>query len=218
METLNNKYMIKEAAKLLSVEPHVLRYWEEELELNIERNEMGHRYYSEKDIRLLREVKRLKENGISLKAIRNALKKSTEINSVNTKEDEDKNAVDNNTSDNNTENMAEKEAAGAAEVIASDLETQNRVVDFNMAQLQAVMNRAALSAINSGLNEVIRKSVEQAVSDNMKSQISEIVIKQMDTVMREQEERAEERYKKLDRLLREMQSAKTKKKRRLFKK
>ena len=202
MEILNNKYMIKEAAKLLSVEPHVLRYWEEELELNIERNEMGHRYYSEKDIRLLREVKRLKENGISLKAIRNALKKNTEIN----------------TSDNNTEDMAEKEAAGAAEVISSDLETQNRVVDFKMAQLQAVMNRAVLSAINSGLNEVIRESVEQAVSDNMKSQISEIVIKQMDTVMREQEERAEERYKKLDRLLREMQSAKTKKKRRLFKK
>ncbi len=202
MEILNNKYMIKEAAKLLSVEPHVLRYWEEELELNIERNEMGHRYYSEKDIRLLKEVKRLKENGISLKAIRNALKKNTEIN----------------TSDNNTEDMAEKEAAGAAEVISSDLETQNRVVDFKMAQLQAVMNRAVLSAINSGLNEVIRESVEQAVSDNMKSQISEIVIKQMDTVMREQEERAEERYKKLDRLLREMQSAKTKKKRRLFKK
>ena len=180
MEILNNKYMIKEAAKLLSVEPHVLRYWEEELELNIERNEMGHRYYSEKDIRLLKEVKRLKENGISLKAIRNALKKNTEIN----------------TSDNNTEDMAEKEAAGAAEVISSDLETQNRVVDFKMAQLQAVMNRAVLSAINSGLNEVIRESVEQAVSDNMKSQISEIVIKQMDTVMREQEERAEERYKK----------------------
>ena len=202
MEILNNKYMIKEAAKLLSVEPHVLRYWEEELELNIERNEMGHRYYSEKDIRLLKEVKRLKENGISLKAIRNALKKNTEIN----------------TSDNNTEDMAEKEAAGASEVISSDLETQNRVVDFKMAQLQAVMNRAVLSAINSGLNEVIRESVEQAVSDNMKSQISEIVIKQMDTVMREQEERAEERYKKLDRLLREMQSAKTKKKRRLFKK
>ena len=40
-----NKYTISEAARLLSVENHVLRYWEEELELNIPRNELGHRYY-----------------------------------------------------------------------------------------------------------------------------------------------------------------------------
>lgn len=31
------KYMIKEAAGKLLVEPHVLRYWEEELELKIKR-------------------------------------------------------------------------------------------------------------------------------------------------------------------------------------
>ena len=35
-----NKYTISEAARLLSVENHVLRYWEEELELNIPRNEL----------------------------------------------------------------------------------------------------------------------------------------------------------------------------------
>lgn len=40
-----NKYTISEAARLLSVENHVLRYWEEELELKIPRNELGHRYY-----------------------------------------------------------------------------------------------------------------------------------------------------------------------------
>ena len=40
-----NVYLIKEAAKLVEVEAHVLRYWEEELGLKIKRNEMGHRYY-----------------------------------------------------------------------------------------------------------------------------------------------------------------------------
>ena len=39
-------YMISEAAKQVGVESHVLRYWEEELELEISRNEMGHRYYT----------------------------------------------------------------------------------------------------------------------------------------------------------------------------
>ena len=37
------RYLISETAKLVQVEPHVLRYWEEELGLSIKRNEMGHR-------------------------------------------------------------------------------------------------------------------------------------------------------------------------------
>ena len=47
------RYMISDAAKKVSVEAHVLRYWEEELEITIARNEMGHRYYTDKDIQLL---------------------------------------------------------------------------------------------------------------------------------------------------------------------
>ncbi len=39
---MGNKYLIKEAAKLVDVEPHVLRYWEEELDMRIKRNDMGH--------------------------------------------------------------------------------------------------------------------------------------------------------------------------------
>ena len=48
-------YYISEAAKKVQVESHVLRYWEDELELPIMRNEMGHRYYTEQDIRKLQE-------------------------------------------------------------------------------------------------------------------------------------------------------------------
>ena len=44
------RYMISEASKNVGVESHTLRYWEEELELTIERNEMGHRYYKDTDI------------------------------------------------------------------------------------------------------------------------------------------------------------------------
>ena len=42
------RYMISDAAALAGVETHVLRYWEEELDLTIPRNEMGHRYYTRK--------------------------------------------------------------------------------------------------------------------------------------------------------------------------
>ena len=66
-------YYISEASKKVEVEPHVLRYWEDELKLPIERNEMGHRCYKEKDIETLRRIKILKEQGLQLKAIRAVL-------------------------------------------------------------------------------------------------------------------------------------------------
>lgn len=66
-------YYISEAARKVQVESHVLRYWEEELELPIMRNEMGHRYYTEQDIKQLQEIKQLKEQGLQLKAIRTIL-------------------------------------------------------------------------------------------------------------------------------------------------
>ena len=67
------RYMISDASRLVDVEAHVLRYWEEELELPIGRNEMGHRYYTEENIRLFRHIKALKDGGVQLKAIKQLL-------------------------------------------------------------------------------------------------------------------------------------------------
>lgn len=64
------RYMISDASKKLDIEPHVLRYWEDELDLNIPRNELGHRYYREDDIKLLEDIKDLKNKGFQLKAIK----------------------------------------------------------------------------------------------------------------------------------------------------
>ncbi len=72
------QYKISEMTKLINVEAHVLRYWEEELQLPIKRNELGHRYYTEDDRELFLRVKQLKEKGIQLKGIRNILDISQE--------------------------------------------------------------------------------------------------------------------------------------------
>ncbi len=74
-------YLISDASKKVDVEAHVLRYWEEELKLDIPRNEMGHRYYTELHIRLFRQVKALKERGYQLKAIKSALDRVMESGS-----------------------------------------------------------------------------------------------------------------------------------------
>ena len=51
------RYMISDAAALVNVESHVLRYWEEELELTVPRNEMGHRYYTKENIEQFLKIK-----------------------------------------------------------------------------------------------------------------------------------------------------------------
>ena len=60
-------YTISEAAKVMEVEPHVLRYWEEELGLDISRNSMGHRIYTDDDLKTFRAIKQLKANHVALK-------------------------------------------------------------------------------------------------------------------------------------------------------
>lgn len=63
-------HTISDTARQLSVEPHVLRYWEDELDLQIHRNAKGHRFYVNSDLALLQNIKELKEKGFQLKAIK----------------------------------------------------------------------------------------------------------------------------------------------------
>ena len=67
------QYTISEAAKKLHVGSHVLRFWEEELHLNIPRNQMGHRVYSEKEMKQLEQIINMKKDGFSLKDIEHKL-------------------------------------------------------------------------------------------------------------------------------------------------
>lgn len=62
-------YSVSATSKLLDMQSHVLRYWEEELSLPIGRNEMGHRYYTCRDIQVFLSIKELKKKGYSLKEI-----------------------------------------------------------------------------------------------------------------------------------------------------
>ena len=64
------RYIISDASKMLNVESHVLRYWEEELDLTIGRTEMGHRYYTKDDIQLFCCIKKLKNEGMLLKDLK----------------------------------------------------------------------------------------------------------------------------------------------------
>ena len=70
---MEQRYTVTQAADILGVRASVLRYWEEELELRICRNEQRHRYYTENDITLLANIKELKKRGLALRAIKDLI-------------------------------------------------------------------------------------------------------------------------------------------------
>ena len=160
------RYMISDAADMVHVETHVLRYWEEELELAIPRNEMGHRYYTRDNIKEFQKIKDLKDQGYQLKAIRMILH-SGELTPVAC---EDASTLP-QTSVPNTEMSAEE----------------------RMSQFRELMSEIVGQAIahnNEELSQTIGKDVQ------------EMVLKEMNYLMREQEAAQEERYRKLDAAIR----------------
>lgn len=219
MQGTKRTYSIRETSKLVGIESHVLRYWEEELGIKIERNELGHRLYRERDITLFKEVKRLKDGGIGLKAIRTMLmeikengenESSKEIgNSEVIKAVQEAAGTICGAQAENEEKTEERQEEGPERsyVVKREKEIEEvhrgQVVDFKLAQLQAILNRAVAAALTETLTE------------SVKAVVTETVVKQMDMLLREQEEREEERFRKLDERLRALQKSK---KRRLFKK
>ena len=74
---METRYTVRQAVEMTGVKSYVLRYWEEELELQIHRNELGHRYYTRYDIQLFLNIKELKKRGLQLRAIKNLIPQIT---------------------------------------------------------------------------------------------------------------------------------------------
>lgn len=188
------RYLIKEAATLVGVESHVLRYWEEELKMDIHRNGMGHRYYTKKDIELLSKVRDLKEKGLQLKAIRNYLDMRREQMADSGQKvipfaDKSKNVQE-----------VHNELPEVKEEQHDLIPVKQQILsnEAKMEQFQQLMNRIVANAIQEN-NELIGKSAgEHAAS---------AVVNQISGMTKEQEAKAEERYRKLDQTLREIQKA-----------
>ena len=75
---MESRYSVRQTADMTGVKPYVLRYWEEELGISIQRNEMGHRYYTGHDIQLFLNIKELKKKGLQLRAVKNLLPEMVE--------------------------------------------------------------------------------------------------------------------------------------------
>lgn len=183
-------YLISDASKKVDVESHVLRYWEDELELKIPRNEMGHRYYTEFHIRLFQQIKELKEKGYQLKAIKSALEKMLE---------EGKDEL-------SDEMLVQGAAALRESAVCRDGQSLQVVeeggapgpltAEEKMEQFQEIMNHIIGRALEHN-NEQLSQDISSLVNDR--------VAKELEYLMRVGDEKAEERFKRLDETIREYQ-------------
>ena len=172
------RYMISDAAGLVNVEAHVLRYWEEELELEIPRNEMGHRYYTRENIQQFLKIKELKEQGYQLKAIKMVIHNGK-----------------------NPEEAAALTTVNPQPAVAVNGVFGHASAEDKMAQFRILMSGIVKEALEEN-NQALGKEVGESVGDR--------VLKEMNYLMREQDEQEEERYRKLDAAIRELNVKKLK--------
>lgn len=184
-------YMISDAAKKVDVESHVLRYWEEELALPIQRNEMGHRYYTEEDIHLFQNIKNLKDQGFQLKAIKLLLpelaKKDPESlsNLLLLKEELNSRA----------EEMETRNASVNVPADLSDLSDLSPA-EQKLLQFQEIVGQAVRQIMEENNRQLVRQ---------MSRQVSQDIAEDLDGLLSQREQRDEERFRKLDNAIREKQ-------------
>lgn len=162
------RYMISDAAAAVEVETHVLRYWEDELGLEVPRNELGHRYYTRDNIQQFLRIKELKEQGYQLRAIRGMIHEQTRGESVEGNSD------------------------------SASYQTTNTVYPQRTSEIR-------LEEFKELMNGIVGKAIalnNEELSIQISKEVEERILKEMNYLMREQDNQQEERYKKLDMAIR----------------
>ncbi len=190
------RYMISDAADMVHVETHVLRYWEEELALSVPRNEMGHRYYTRENIKEFQKIKELKEQGYQLRAIRMILH--------NGKLEE---VTDEDSADWYVNTMDEEIEADPLSLVPNKKSFVRTQQNLQTSQQDSVglSPEERMSQFRELMNDIVGQAIannNEALSEQIGKDVQERVLKEMNYLMREQDEAQEERYRKLDAAIR----------------
>lgn len=179
------RFMISEAAKQVDVEPHVLRYWEEELGLVIGRTEMGHRYYTKEDIRLFCCIKKLKDEGMLLKELKPLI---PEIREVRLKIKQ------------SGENDREEHGVEKSVPVCTETETESGEIMIPFERIEQV---------RTVVGDVFREALEEnnaVLKKDISSTVTADVVEGMDFLLQAKERRQEEYFRRLDTLIRQQQN------------
>ena len=155
--------------------------------MNIPRNEMGHRYYTDLHIRLFKQVKELKEKGYQLRAIKAALSKSLKSDGEVVVP---------------TEVLEEDVVAALKECSEKECEQMEKMDDREITSLMA---REKAEQFRNLMVQMIGQAIEEnneKLSQDISKMVNDRVLKELDYLMRVADERDEERFRQLDETIR----------------
>ena len=180
-------YLISDAARQVDAPAHVLRYWEDELEMEIPRNEMGHRYYTDLHVRLFRQVKELKERGYQLKVIKTALARSLATGGQVVIPSD----------------VLEEDVVEALKECAK--KEENRMETPDNKERTEMITKERAEQFRGLLVQMIGQAIEEnneKLSQDISRMVNEKLVKELDYLMRVADERDEERFRQLDETIR----------------
>lgn len=200
-------YMISEAAKRVGVEAHVLRYWEEELDLPIGRTEMGHRYYTEDDIRLFHCIKDLKEQSMQLRELKTVipeLKKAREQKKKKLPEMEER--------ENNRVRQAVRQGPEERSIETPKRDIREQREEQKRGQIvkaqPEVVDTDKFLQVQNFIGEALQKVIAEnntKLAQEVSHTVTKNVLGEMETLFHMKEQKEEEHYRKLDSLIRQQQ-------------
>lgn len=198
----------------------MLRYWEKELNLDIPKNEMGHRYYREEEMEMLRCVKELKARGFQLKTIRQILTelqmgKGQAVDTLRAiqKEEQEEENVDMPQGQQEKAYYEKREKDRAADPAEDYIDRKENVVPIRRETFPEVSKVQEQKMLE--FEDIMRRIVGHAMKENshilgaeIGEQVSGKVVKEMDYLLRLQEEREEKHFQSLDNMIRQTQRGK----------
>lgn len=216
---MNKTYQVSEAADELETEVYTLRYWENQLGIEVPRNTAGHRYYEEEQITLFRGVKRLKEAGFTLRQIKAMDERMSAVASLSDErleelrrriagiEAEQEEVVPQNKQEHSDIQAGERDQEEETKKETMPLcvgQPAEGVSKGKEERLDGV--RLLQEGMTRWLGEMLQRNNEQ-LSQKIEEGVSERMARELRFLFRQQEEREEERYRRLDRTIREHQQA-----------
>lgn len=218
------RYIISDAARMINVEPHVLRYWEEELAIEIPRNELGHRYYTEKEIHLFENIRDLKEKGFQLKAIRLIITTLNEDAPFGKKENAEVNMTEDELAASSPATSQEQEdrehhkpedqISGNETTGGSEekeiKEKEDRPVPVEAKPYKVLSAEDKMKHFKTIMDGIVTEALQRnnvQLENTMISQVTDVVIQELGKVEERQEGQSERYYKLLDEAIRGRQRA-----------
>lgn len=216
------RFMISEAAKQVKVESHVLRYWEEELNLEIGRTEMGHRYYTKDDIQLFCCIKKLKDEGMLLKDLKPLIPElkltRSKLQRTSTETSKVLKTVEPVNKQDAVKVLKPAQPIAAikntyskpdlnASAVPSDKKEKKDELSIKQAEVITVTQLEQVrSLIGDVLTEVV-SSNNEVLKKDITNTVTKDVIREMDFLFQAKERQEEEHFRKLDCLIRQQQAS-----------